>query len=144
MGKPLAWIAGVITSCLVMVPAPSSATNDGTSQLPSERTQGSVTYLVGGIGHDEVEALRREETQYPLSLEFISRAKPADEYLAGVHVTIRDRQGNTKLAIVADGPIMLARLSAGQYTVSAEFDGQIQTRNIIIAPQKPERVVFEW
>ena len=76
--------------------------------------------------------------------EFVKRAKPSDEYLAGVDVTIRDTRGKTDLHAFADGPILLARLPAGKYKVSAEVDGKTRTRDVVIAQHKPERIVFEW
>jgi hypothetical protein len=134
----------VVTTLFATAPTISSAMDDATSELPPELTQGNITYITGGIGHDEAMAMRRQEAQYPLSLEFVKRAGPVGEYLAGVNVTIKDRQGKTKLETVADGPIVLARLPVGKYTVSAELDGQIKNRDVVIVTQKPERLVFEW
>ena len=88
--------------------------------------------------------MRREQRQFPLSLEFVRRATPADEYVAGVDVTIRDHHGNTELHTVADGPILLAALPAGRYTITADVDGRARTRQVLVARNKPEHVVFVW
>jgi hypothetical protein len=112
--------------------------------LPEQRSQGSVTYMTGGIGADEAAAMKREESKFPLSLEFVQRAKPRDEFLANVAVTIKDRAGKTELQTTADGPLLLAKLPAGKYTVSAEENGKTKTQQVVIAANKPEHLIFEW
>lgn len=131
-------------SLLLAAPAMSAGNYAPMSQLPLEQKQGNVTYLSGGIGQDEAAAMRREESKFPLMLEFVKQAKPRAQYLAGVEVTIKDRQGNTVLKAIADGPLLLADLPDGAYTVTAYDNGQTKRRDIVIASSKPERVVFEW
>ena len=136
--------AVIILSLLAAAPVTGATDTPGTGQLPPEQTQGRVTYVTGGIGQDEAMVLRGEERRFPLSLEFIRRAKPADEFLANVNVTITDLQGRTELRALAEGPYLLASLPDGKYRVTADHDGQIKTRDVVIAARRPERVVFEW
>ena len=143
-GKSVTLGAVVAVSFLGAAPAISATMNSTTGKLPPELTQGGITYMSGGIGHDEAAAMRREEREFPLSLVFVKREKPTDEYLAGVDVTIKDSQGKTDLHALAGGPILLARLPAGKYKVSAELSGKTQTRDVVIAQHKPGHVVFEW
>ena len=135
--------AACIATC-VLAAAPAMAMNTAMGPLPPERTQGNITYMTGGIGHDEASAMRREESRFPLSLEFIKRAKPTDQSLANVNVTITDPRGRTELSTLATGPYLLADLPNGKYRVSADFDGQTKTRTVVVAARKSERVVFEW
>lgn len=137
--KPVATTL-VAAGMAVALPMASLAT----TRLPAEHTQGSITYMSGGVGKDEAKAMRAERSKFPLSMEFVKRAKPRDEFLAGVNVTIKDPSGKTELNAVADGPIMLARLPDGKYTVSAEHAGQTRTREVVIAAHKPAHVVMEW
>ena len=143
-GKSLTLGALVAMGFLGAAPAISATMNNTMGKLPPEMTQGGITYMSGGIGHDEAAAMRKEEREFPLSLEFVKRAKPTDEYLAGVDVTIKDPQGKTDMHALADGPILLARLPDGKYKVSAELDGKTRTRDVVIAQHKPEHIVFEW
>jgi hypothetical protein len=143
-GKSLTLGALVATGFLGAAPAISATMNNTMTRLPPEMTQGGITYMSGGIGHDEAAAMRKEEREFPLSLEFVKRAKPADKYLAGVDVTIKGPDGKTELHALADGPMLLARLPDGKYKVSAELNGTTRTRNVVIAQHKPEHVVFEW
>jgi hypothetical protein len=90
--------------------------------------------------------MRLQAPRFPLSLEFIKATKPNAEFLSGVNVTIKDQQGNTVLSTVSDGPILLARIPPGRYTVTATAQDQVEAkqRNVVLAERKPERIVFEW
>jgi hypothetical protein len=146
-----AWLAaGVLTAvpALGMAAVPVSRAWDMTSSaataLPPEQVQGNVSYMSGGIGGNEANLMRKEEANFPLSLEFIKRDSGRGEYLAGVNVTIKDRNGVADLSTVAGGPYLLATLPDGRYEVSAEHDGHMQTRDVVIAADKPTHIVFEW
>lgn len=114
------------------------------SALPEVQRQGGVSFLSGGIGSDESTAIRKAEPRYPLTLEFVQRAKPRPEYLADVAVTIIDAHGRRVLNTLAGGPFLLARLAPGGYTVVAEQSGLKKTEHLQIAANKTEKVVFEW
>lgn len=114
------------------------------NNLPPEENYGAVTYRTGGIGESEAKAMQQAESQYPLSLEFVEHARPRDEFLANVDVTIRDPAGTTTLRTVADGPFLLADLPDGRYTVIASEDGLQKVRHVTIASGKTEHVVIEW
>jgi hypothetical protein len=112
--------------------------------LPAERTQGSVTYVSGGIGHDEAMAFRQLESDYPLALEFITSGESGAQFLADVNVTIVDRQGNVLLQTEA-GPLLLARLPDGNYRVTAAVASAApKERNITVAGRRHEHIVFQW
>ena len=112
--------------------------------LPPEQVQGNVRFMSGGIGSDEAAAMRREESKYPLSLEFVEHGASRGEHLAGISVTIKDAKGGTNLTTVAGGPYFLAKLPPGDYKVTAARDGQAKTQDVVIAANKPERLVFVW
>ena len=133
-------IATTLSAAAVNAQEPAAA-----NPLPAERIQGSVTYLSGGIGHDEAIAFRQLEPNYPLGLEFISNGAYGAEFLADVHVTITDRQGNVMLQTVSPGPLLFARLPQGSYKVTAAAEtGAPKERNVVIAARKHEHVVFQW
>ncbi|HCE09644.1 MAG TPA: hypothetical protein DEQ40_13800, partial [Oxalobacteraceae bacterium] len=99
--------------------ATGSARSMNAADLPHEKVQGPVIYLTGGIGQDEATAMKHEESRYPLALEFVEHAKPKDQYLANVDVTIKDRTGKTALKTISEGPFLFAKLLSGRYTVIA-------------------------
>jgi hypothetical protein len=114
------------------------------SHLPATHTQGEITYLSGGIGQTEADAIKHVARHYPLELEFLHKAKPKDEYLADVKVQIKDAHDRMVLDVTADGPFLLAKMPAGKYAVSAERNGKVEHREIEIGAKEHRRVVFEW
>ncbi len=121
-----------------------TAMSASTTALPREQVQGSVSYLSGGIGLDESNAIKQAAAQYPLELEFVRKATPKAEYLSNIKVTIKDHAGKTVLETTSNGPFLLAKLPVGQFSVTAERGGEAKQRVVNIKAQGHERVMFEW
>lgn len=114
------------------------------TRMPATHQQGDVTYITGGVGQTEADAIKHVAKYYLLELEFLLKAKPKDEYLSDVKVRIKNAHDKMVLNVTADGPFLLAKMPAGKYTVSAERNGKIEHRQIEIAAKEHRRVVFEW
>ncbi|MCC6534713.1 MAG: hypothetical protein IT531_19375 [Burkholderiales bacterium] len=95
---------------------------------PVKEVRGDISILHGGIGEEDRAAMQRAGAEYNLQLTFAAAGNGA--YLADVAVTIRAAAGSVVLDTVASGPWLYARLPAGQYTVSATANGQVQSRRI--------------
>jgi hypothetical protein len=132
---------GLIICGLLMAPLAFAALP---STLPPEQTQGSVTYVSGGVGQEESQAFEAAAAQYPLALEFAIKHAPRAKYTANVHVIVTDTQGARVLDTHSDGPFLLAKLPAGRYTVTAERQQQTLTRTVHVASHKPTHVMFLW
>ena len=135
--------AAFAASCLALG-APVFAAPSAETHLPGAHTVGKVTYISGGVGQNEADAIEHVARNYPLELEFVRKAKPRDEYLADVKVHIKDAQNRMVLDVPSTGPFLLARLPAGKYTVSAEHDGKLENRQVQVSPGNHRRIVFEW
>lgn len=114
------------------------------SHLPAAQKAGEVTYIIGGIGQTEADAIKHAAKYYPLELEFLLNATPKAEYLSNVQVRIKDAHDKMVLNVNADGPYLLAKMPAGKYTISAERNGKVEHRQIEISATDHRRVVFEW
>jgi len=122
-----------------------SANAMATTALPPEHMVGNVSYVSGGVGKDEADAMKQAAARYPLELTFVTREKDGHEaYLAGDKVVVRDQEGRIVLNARADGPFLLAKLPAGRYVVEAIDHGQAHKRSVTVVPDKHERVVFAW
>jgi hypothetical protein len=121
-----------------------TAMSASTGALPREQLQGSVSYLSGGIGLDESNAIKQAASQYSLELEFVRKATPKAEYLSDIKVTIKNHAGKAVLETMSNGPFLLAKLPVGQFTVTAERGGEAKQRMVNIKAQGHERVIFEW
>ena len=91
---------------------------------------GAPAFVTGGVGKEEADRLRAMAPEYPLELVF-------------VRLTIAD-EGGRVLVDQASGPIVLVRVPAGVYTVSAEYAGQLKTRRIAVADGRHEKVALVW
>jgi hypothetical protein len=111
-------------------------------ELPPVQTFGSVSYVTGGIGLDESAAIKAAEKDFALSLLFAQNKR--GEYLSDVKVSIKDKAGKTVLEAVSEGPMLLARLPAGVYKVSAEHEGTVLVKTVRVEPKGVTRAAFVW
>lgn len=119
------------------------------SALPPEQVQGNVRYVMGGVGSDEADAMRQAASHYPLVIELAAKPVPSDSYphdvyLANVRVDIRDEQGQTLIGTITDGPMLLASLPPGRYTINAETGGISKQKSIDVGRGGSQRVLFEF
>jgi hypothetical protein len=87
----------------------------------SPEDNGKVRYISGGIADSGMKAIDAEENNYNLKMLFVSKDKGA--YLANVGVTITDSKGGTLLQATTKGPVLLAKIPPGKYTVTAKASG---------------------
>lgn len=91
------------------------------------RTENGITYLCGGVGEDEAQAMKQAASDYKLMLTF---AAANGAYLADVNVDIADARGRSVLQTNCDAPIMLVDFEqGGNYRVRAEANGHTVTRS---------------
>ena len=100
-----------------------------------------VPYISGGAGADAREELLAKEKEYNLK---IIAAEKSGDYLAGVKVVIESARKEQVLDTTMEGPILLAKLAPGTYTVRATSDGQTLTRTVTIPAQGLRQVDFRW
>ena len=129
---------------LVVLCAFAAAALAAEDALPPERSQGSVTYVSGGIGQDESDAMKAAASRYSLAIEMAAPASPRAQYVADVKIEIRDQRGATVLSTISDGPILLANLRPGRYTVNATKNGASQQRDIVVGSGARPRVMFSF
>jgi len=110
--------------------------------LPLPKTENGITYLTGGVGHDESAAMKAAAKDYPLSMVFAGGKHNA--YLADIKVTIADHANKALLDTVADGPIMLVKLPPGKYAVTAMKDGEALHRTVRVNAHGERQIVFHW
>jgi hypothetical protein len=91
--------------------------------------QGDITFVSGGAGDEDRDALKQVESQYNLRLLFAARN---GDFLANIAVTLSDARGNAVLDTISDGPIFYARVPPGRYRLTVSNLGQSQSRNINI------------
>jgi len=107
---------------------------DPSVNLPIEHT-GTVAYLNGGAGLDEMAYLKSRSREFPLQVLFSGRG---GEYVVADSVTVRE--GGREVASVRDaGPLLMLQVPPGRYTVEARF-GDSTERRVVSVGQTVNRV----
>lgn len=127
-----------LSAALLPALSPANAQDSG---LEPQR-QGSVTWISGGIGQDELEALHAAQSGYNLRLLFALQG--SGEYLANVAVRVVNGHGDTLLDANSRGPFLYAKLPAGTYKVTASSEGRAQTRSISVPATGAAAQSFYW
>jgi hypothetical protein len=110
--------------------------------LPQPQAQGDVTFISGGIGENERNALEAVKGNFNLSLLFA--VKRTGKFIADVNVRIADAEDNTVVETVAEGPYLFARLKPGKYTVTAEKDGNVMHQKARVSDRRITTLSFYW
>jgi hypothetical protein len=135
------WTTAAVGAALCAATGALAATN---TSLPPVQTSGQVSYLSGGVGKDQQAAIKHVAASYPLEVEFLQTGKGPAEYMSGIPITIKDQAGKVVLETRSDGPLMLAKLPDGKYTITAQSAGKSEMRHITVAQGKHRTVVFRW
>ena len=135
--------AALFVAALVLAAGPVAAQSDA---VPAPMTTpAGVSYLSGGVGAGQQQAMKDVMKEYNLRLTF---AQQGGDYLAGVKVTIDQTAGKMASAPVLDatsnGPMLFAKLPAGKYRVRAAVDGQVQTRTVDVGEGRAQDLVVHF
>jgi hydrogenase maturation factor len=106
-----------------------------------EARAADVPYISGGTGADARQELLAKERDY--NLKIIAADKSGD-YLAHVGVVIESAGKERVLDTTMDGPILLAKLAPGTYTIRATSDARTLTRTVTIAARGLRQADFRW
>ncbi|HYQ39760.1 MAG TPA: carboxypeptidase regulatory-like domain-containing protein [Pseudomonas sp.] len=107
--------------------------------VPKE--QNGITYLSGGIGEDESQAMKQVKG-YNLHMTFSAGA--ANDYLSGVDVVITTVEGRSIVSLSQVGPIVYVKLPAGKYLVVASQNGREKRSTVALDGTKTGTVNLHW
>ncbi|KDP85569.1 hypothetical protein ACU4GI_31970 [Cupriavidus basilensis] len=97
---------------------------------PEVQEINGIPYVSGGIGEDEVKAMRSMTTRFNVRLGFYDAKGGAA--LSDVAVTVEDASGKRRLRVVTAGPLLYMKLPPGAYTLRAQFRGESQSRQVTV------------
>lgn len=106
-----------------------------------EARAADVPHMSGGVGSDGREEIAAAEKDHNLK---IVAAEKTGDYLSDVKVVIESAKKERMLDTTMEGPILLAKLPPGTYTVRATFDGETQTRTVTVPAQGLRTLDFRW
>lgn len=113
------------------------------AHLPQARELDGIPFITGGKTPQEADAVKRAAQEWPLEIVFREQDHGADRALERMPITITDASGKVVFDGVSEGPILLARLPRGRYTVTTRWDAWSFSRPVTIGEER-ERVVFDW
>lgn len=121
----------------------TSSDPDVTATAIEEKTgqNGDITYVTGGVGDDERDAIKAQANNYNLH---ISAASRAGHYMIDNGVTIASKKGQELVNEPNAGPLFYAKLPPGIYVITATNGDQHQSRTVRISPKKSSDVHFTW
>jgi hypothetical protein len=115
------------------------------AQLPTTKTQGSISFITGGIGSDQSNAMFAAAKNWSVLIEMSQiDGSGRGAWIAGINVRILDSKQKTVLEAVSDGPLILLNAPAGQYEIEASYQGKVLKRSLTIKDKENQRVALFW
>ncbi len=81
-----------------------------------------VSFVSGGVGDEAMTQLTAMETQFDLKLFLVGKS---GTYLSDIGVAITDANDKGVLLTTSDGPVLLANLPSGTYSIKATKNGDM-------------------
>lgn len=119
----------------------ASGTAASTDGVPPVRRAGDIDYQTGGVGVDEVAAMRRTASEFNLRLTFTGHA---GEALAGVNTSILSAKGQEVFAAVSDGPLLYVKMPPGTYRVVVTANGVERKASVTVPKRGGVTRSFNW
>lgn len=97
------------------------------AQPPQVQNVNSVAFVSGGVGDESMAQLTDIEQKFDLKLLLVGQS---GGYLSDVSIAITDTEGKAMLQTTSEGPVLLANLPTGAYTIRASKNGNRLTQII--------------
>ncbi|WP_157202104.1 carboxypeptidase regulatory-like domain-containing protein [Massilia sp. Root335] len=108
---------------------------------PTPHQQNGITYINGGIGEEEQDAMKAQRADYNLLLTFATQQSGA--YRSDVQLDILDTKGTNLLSVASTGPMFFAKLPPGTYHISAAAEGKTFKRTVKVG-NAPREMILHW
>ena len=116
----------------------------GFAQIPDTQYSEGISYISGGVGEEESQAILAEAKQWPLLLELSQLEGGRGVWIFGAKIKILNAKNQVIFDAQADGPYILINLTAGSYSVDAAYQGASQKRSITVNPAIPQKISIFW
>jgi opacity protein-like surface antigen len=103
--------------------------------------QNGITYVNGGVGQEEQDAMKAQRADYNLLLTFASKQSGA--YRSDVQLDITDAKGADLVSAANTGPMFFAKLPPGTYHISAAAEGKTFKRTVKVG-KAPKEIILHW
>ena len=94
---------------------------------PTVQQAGGIQFVSGGAGEESRAALDAMRADFTVRNVF---SGPGGEYVVAERVTVTSAAGGEAMSLSNVGPIMMAKLPPGRYTVTADYHGRTQSKTV--------------
>ncbi len=101
-----------------------------------------IAYLSGGIGEEEVLAMRAQAKKFTLNLLFSEGT--SGRWVTNVNVNIYNEQDERVFRIVGSKPMLYVNLPAGNYLILANNNGQKLRHKLSLEDNANKKVILNW
>jgi len=105
------------------------------------RAADEVRHISGGASAEAREELRAQEPEFNLKIVV---AEKSGDYLADVKIAIGSARNQTVIEDKMLGPILLAKLPPGTYTIRAVYEDKELTQTVAVPARGLRQVDFRW
>ncbi len=114
------------------------------AQIPDTQYSQGISYISGGVGEGESQAILTESKQWPLLLELSQLENGRGVWIFGAKIKVLNTKNQVIFDAQADGPYMLINLTAGQYQIEASYQGSIQKKSVLIQGSGLQKLAIFW
>lgn len=114
------------------------------AQIPDTQYSQGISYISGGVGEEESQAILTESKQWPLLLELSQLENGRGVWIFGAKIKILNTMNQEIFDAQADGPYILINLTAGQYQIEASYQGSIQKKSVLIQGSGLQKLAIFW
>ena len=114
------------------------------AQIPDTQYSQGISYISGGVGEEESQAILTESKQWPLLLELSQLENGRGVWIFGAKIKILNAMNQVIFDAQADGPYILINLTAGQYQIEASYQGSIQKKSVLIQGSGLQKLAIFW
>ena len=114
------------------------------AQIPDTQYSHCISYISGGVGEEESQAILAEAKQWPLLLELSQLENGRGVWIFGAKIKILNTNNQLAFDAQADGPYILINLPVGQYQIEATYQGVMQRKAINIQASAPQKLAIFW
>jgi hypothetical protein len=114
------------------------------AQIPNTQYSQGISYITGGVGEEESQAILSEAKHWPILLELSQLENGRGVWIFGAKIKILNAKNQVVFDAQADGPYMLVNLPAGDYLLEGAYQGVTQKRSIAVKTALPQKVNLFW
>lgn len=137
---PRCVLSGLCAAALFMTTAAPVQAQDGTPTV--QQAAGGASYVNGGVSNSEQQHMKGIASEWPLRIT--NALASGGDYVADAHLVVKGKDGKTVLDLDRAGPMTFVKLPAGEYRITAEHQGQSQSREVSLSGKGGHDVDFRW